>query len=422
MTPQALLDRLFKAALAAVDPLARTPPNLPAPPKGRTVVVAYGKAAAAMARAVEDNWPGPLEGIAVTRYGHAVPCTRIEVLEAAHPNPDAAAVIAAERALELASGLGPDDLLLALASGGGSSLMTLPAPGLSLADKRAVNRALLASGAPIGEINTVRRHLSAIKGGRLALAAWPARVETLVISDVPGDNPAEVGSGPTLSDGSTPAQALEILRRRGIEVPQAVLDHLIAGEAPPASGDPRLAHVAPARVIACARDALEAAVAAAEAAGVHAINLGDALEGEAREMAADHAEMARAISTAGPFPTVILSGGEATVTVRNPNGRGGRCAEYLLALAVEMDGLPGAYALACDTDGIDGTEDNAGAMIGPDTLARAAAAGMDPAAMLAANNAYTLFARLGDLVVTGPTRTNVNDFRAILLLDPSGGR
>ena len=422
MTPQALLDRLFKAALAAVDPLARTPLNLPAPPKGRTVVVAYGKAAAAMARAVEENWPGPLEGIAVTRYGHAVPCTRIEVLEAAHPNPDAAAVTAAERALELASGLGPDDLLLALASGGGSSLMTLPAPGLTLADKRAVNRALLASGAPIGEINTVRRHLSAIKGGRLALAAAPARVETLVISDVPGDNPAEVGSGPTLSDGSTPAQALEILRRRGIEVPQAVLDHLIAGEAPPAPGDPRLAHVAPARVIACARDALEAAVAAAEAAGVHAINLGDALEGEAREMAADHAEMARAISATGPFPTVILSGGEATVTVRNPNGRGGRCAEYLLALAVEMDGLPGAYALACDTDGIDGTEDNAGAVIGPDTLARAAAEGMDPAAMLKAHNAYTLFARLGDLAVTGPTRTNVNDFRAILLLDPSRGR
>ena len=421
MTPQDFLDRLFRAALDAADPVERTKANLPAPPEGRTVVIAYGKAAAAMAKGVDEAWDGPLTGLAVTRYGHAVPNRRIDVVEAAHPNPDAAAVTAAERALALAAELGEDDLLLALASGGGSSLMTLPAAGLSLADKRAVTKGLLASGAPIGEINTVRRHLSAIKGGRLALAAWPARVETLVVSDVPGDDPAEVASGPTLTDGSTPAQALEILERRGIEIPPAVRDHLARAEPPPGPGDQRLSHVAPARVIATGRDALEAAMAAAEAAGVHAINLGDALEGEAREMAADHAEMARAISATGPFPTVILSGGEATVTVRNPNGRGGRCAEYLLGLVTALEGQPGVWALACDTDGVDGTEDNAGAVAGPDSLVRAAEAGMDAQAMLEANDAYTLFSRLGDLVVTGPTRTNVNDFRAILVLDPRAG-
>jgi hydroxypyruvate reductase len=411
---RALLERLFRAALKAADPCVCTPPHLPPPPRGRTVVAAYGKAAAAMARAVEEHWTGPLSGLAVTRYGHAVACERIEVVEAAHPLPDDAAVRAAERMLGLVSGLGPDDLVLALASGGGSSLLTLPAPGIGLEDKRAVGRALLASGAPIGEINTVRRHLSAIKGGRLALAAAPARVETLVISDVPGDDPAEVASGPTVADASTPAAALAILERRGIEAPPRVRAWLASAEPPPKPGDPRLAHVAPPRIVASARLALEAAAAEARAAGVEPVMLGDALEGEARDLGRAHAALARGDGREGP-PTVLLSGGETTVTVHG-QGRGGRNTEYLLGLALALDGHPRAHALACDTDGIDGVEDNAGAVIAPDTLARAAARGLDPAAMLDANDAYSLFQALGDLVVTGPTRTNVNDFRAVLVV------
>jgi hydroxypyruvate reductase len=417
--PPALLLDLFRTALAAVDPLVRTPAHLPSSPPGRTVVAAFGKAAAAMAKAVEDHWDGPLSGLAVTRYGHGLACGRIEVVEAAHPLPDAAATVAAQRMLALASGLGGDDLLLALASGGGSSLLTLPAPGLTLEDKRAVTRALLASGAPISEINTVRRHLSAIKGGRLALAAGLAAVETLVISDVPGDDPAQVASGPTLPDGSSPAEALEVLRRRGIEAPKSVMEHLARREPSPAPTDPAFAQVRPARVIATARQALDAAAAAARRAGATPVVLSSALEGEARKVGEAHAAMARSIAAAGlPTrpPAVILSGGETTVTLGRGGGRGGRNSEYLLALAVALDGHAQVHGVACDTDGIDGVGDNAGAVIAPDTLARARALGLDPKAMLERHDSYALFERLGDLVVTGPTRTNVNDFRAVLIL------
>jgi hydroxypyruvate reductase len=413
-TPPEILRSLFDAAVAAVDPANCVPAHLPQRPKGRTVVIAYGKAAAAMARAVELAWDGPLGGLAVTRYGHGVPCERIKVVEAAHPIPDGAATAAAEEALALVSGLTEDDLVLALSSGGGSSLLTLPAPGLSLADKRAVTNALLRSGAPIGEINTVRRHLSAIKGGRLAAAAAPARVVTLVISDVPGDDPAQVASGPTLADGSTPADALAVLTRRRIEAPEAVLAHLRDAVPPPA----RARHVAAPVVIASAGDALDAAAKAARRLGFAPLVLGDSLEGEARELGAAHArlalEAARGSGLIAP-PAVVLSGGETTVTVHAERGRGGRNAEYLLGLALALDGAAGIHALACDTDGIDGTEDNAGALIDPEGLARARALGLDPAAMLAANDAYGLFEAIGALVTTGPTRTNVNDFRAVLI-------
>ena len=417
--PRVLLDSLFRAALGAVDPLVRTPLFLPSPPRGRTVVAAFGKAAAAMARAAEDHWDGPLSGLAVTRYGHGLACRRIEVLEASHPNPDAAAVEAATRMLALAGELGEDDLLLTLVSGGGSALLTLPAPGLTLEDKRAVTKALLASGAPIGEINTVRRHLSAIKGGRLALAASPAAVETLVISDVPGDDPSQVASGPTVPDRSTPRDALDVMDRWNIDVSPRVRDYLRSARSPVA-GDPAFAHVRAPRVIANAQDALNAAAAACPS-GVTPVLLSSALEGEAGSVARAQAEMARVIIAAGlPArpPALILSGGETTVVVRNPKGRGGRNTEYLLALAIALDGHPAVHAQACDTDGIDGTEDNAGAVIGPDTLARARGLGLDPSAMLAANEAYAFFERLGDLVKTGPTRTNVNDFRAVLVSPP----
>lgn len=382
------------------------------------MVVAFGKAAAAMARAVEQHWDGPLSGLAVTRYGHGLACERIEVVEASHPLPDEAGVRGARRMLELVSGLTADDLVLALVSGGGSALLTLPGPGLSLDDKRAVGRALLASGAPISEINTVRRHLSAIKGGRLAMAAAPARVETLVISDVPGDDPAQVASGPTVPDRTTPAEALAILQRRGVDVPERVRAHLAGDAVLPPPDSPAFAHVRPPRVVASARGALEAAAKAASAAGLTPVMLSDALEGEAAAVGREQAAMARSIADAGlPArpPAVILSGGETTVVVRNPDGRGGRNTEYLLSLAVALGGHRRIHAIACDTDGIDGTEDNAGAIATPDTLARAAAAGLDPAAMLEANDAYRLFQALGDLVVTGPTRTNVNDFRAVLI-------
>ncbi|HTI66084.1 MAG TPA: glycerate kinase [Caulobacteraceae bacterium] len=411
--PRAFLRRLFDVALAAVDPLVCTPPYLPEPPRGRTVAIGFGKAAAAMARAVEDHWDGPLSGLAVTRYDHGLDCRRIEVIEAAHPVPDHAAVAAASRALAMAADLGPDDLLLALASGGGSSLLTLPASGLSLDDKRAVTAALLRSGAPIGDINTVRRHLSAIKGGRLAAAAAPARVVTLVVSDVPGDDPAQVASGPTLADGSTAADALAVLARWRIDAPRAVLAHLSAPATPvPAAADP-------ARVIATARMALDAAAARARAAGIEPVVLGDALQGEARELGRDHAILALGLRESGR-PAVVLSGGETTVTVKAPRGRGGRNGEYLAGLALTLDGVADVHALACDTDGIDGTQDNAGAVVGPDTLVRARTLGLDAAALLDANDAWSLFDALGDLVATGPTRTNVNDFRAIYIA-PAGG-
>jgi hydroxypyruvate reductase len=420
--PRALLQALFDAALAAADPRETLPRHLPAPPAGRTVVVGAGKAAAAMAKAVEEHWQEPLEGLVVTRYGHAVDCRRIEVVEAAHPVPDAAGRRAAERILERARGLAPEDLLLCLISGGGSALLALPAPGLSLEDKQAVARALLACGADIAEMNCVRKHLSAVKGGRLAAAAAPARVVTLAISDVPGDEPAVIASGPTVPDPTGFAEARAILEKYAIEPPPAVAQHLSeALDETPKPGDPRLAGTQ-FRLIARPQDSLEAAAAAARAVGIAPVILGDSIEGEAREVARVMAGIARQAAGHGQParpPCVLLSGGETTVTVRG-SGRGGRNAEFLLALALALEGRAGVHAIACDTDGIDGSEDNAGALIGPDTLARAAALGLDAKARLADNDAYGLFEALGDLVVTGPTLTNVNDFRAVLVL-PDGG-
>ena len=415
LSPHAFLRSLFAAAVAAADPAACLPRHLPSAPKGRTLVIGAGKAAAAMARAVEAHWPGELSGLVVTRYGHGVPCKRIEVIEAAHPVPDAAGQIAAARMLAVVQELTSDDLVLVLVSGGGSALLALPFDGITLAEKQQMNRALLKSGASISEMNCVRKHLSAIKGGRLAAAACPARLLTLVISDVPGDDPAVVASGPTVADPSTCADALAILQNYRIAVPPPVEDLLRSGlSETPKPGDVCFAHCET-RVIATAQGSLAAAAEAARAAGVTPLILGDAIEGEAREVAKVMAGLARSCALHGvPArpPCVLLSGGETTVTVRG-QGRGGRNAEFLLALALALDGAPGIHALACDTDGIDGSEDNAGALLSPDTLRRARAAGIDARARLADNDGYGFFSALGDLVVTGPTRTNVNDFRAI---------
>ena len=417
LQPRPFLKDLFAAAVRAADPAACLPRHLPPPPKGRTVVVGAGKAAAAMARAVEDHWAGELEGLVVTRYGHGVPCERIEVVEAAHPVPDAAGREAAARILAVLRGLTSDDLVLALISGGGSALLALPWEGVTLADKQAVNRALLKSGAAIAEMNCVRKHLSAVKGGRLAAAAYPARVVTLAISDVPGDDPAVIASGPTVADPTTCEDALAILDRYRIEAPHAVRAVLASGVSEtPKPGDVRLAH-AEYRLIATPQGALVAAAEAARAAGVAPLILGDAIEGEAREVAKVMAGMAFACARHGvPArpPCVLLSGGETTVTVKGL-GRGGRNAEFLLALAVALEGAAGIHAIAGDSDGIDGSEDNAGAVLAPDSLARARAAGLDARARLDDNDGHGFFAALGDLVVTGPTRTNVNDFRAILI-------
>ncbi|MDP6874742.1 MAG: glycerate kinase [Alphaproteobacteria bacterium] len=410
-----LLVELFEAAVAAADPTVCLPPHLPSPPLGRTVVLGAGKAAGSMTRAVEQNWQGELEGLVVTQYGHAVPTSRIEVVQAAHPVPDAAGEAAAARILALAADLGPDDLLLVLISGGGSSLLSLPSPGLSLADKQAVNQALLRSGAPIDQMNVVRKHLSAIKGGQLAAAAAPARVVSLLISDVPGDDPAIIASGPTVADPSTFAQAREILANYHIDPPEAVARHLAAAEMEtPKPGDPRL-EACETALIARPAQSIAAAAEIAAAAGYQVELLGDDLEGEARELGAGHGEMALTRYRAGQR-VALLSGGETTVTVRG-KGRGGRNLEYLAGLALALGGNPGICAIACDTDGIDGTEDNAGAVVLPDTLIRAAAAGLDPGTLLADNDAYGLFHSLDDLVISGPTLTNVNDFRAILI-DP----
>jgi len=415
--PRTLLRRLFEAALGAADPARCVPPYLPPPPKGRTIVVGAGKAAGKMARAVEDHWQGALSGLVVTRYGHGVPYDRIEVVEAAHPVPDAAGQRAAARILEMVQGLSADDLVLCLISGGGSALLALPAPGLTLDDKRAVNRALLKSGANIAEMNCVRKHLSAIKGGRLAAAAAPASVVSLLISDVPGDDPAVIASGPTVADPTTFADALAVLQKYHITEPAAAVARLRrATDETPKPGDPRLARVKT-TIIARPQDALDAAAAAARQLGVTPVILGDSIEGEAREVALVHAGIARQVRRHGqpaPAPAVLLSGGETTVTVRG-QGRGGRNAEFLLALAVALGGEPGIHAVAGDTDGIDGTEDNAGALLDPTSLARAAARGIDAKKALADNDGYGFFSALGDLIVTGPTRTNVNDFRAILI-------
>jgi hydroxypyruvate reductase len=414
---KALLRRMFDAAIASAQAAVCVPPHLPDPPRGRLIVVGAGKASAAMARAVELNWRGPLSGLVVTRYGYAVPCTQIEIAEAAHPVPDASGMQAAERILKLVANLREDDLVLCLISGGGSALLPLPAEGLTLDLKQEVSRALLASGASISEINCVRRHLSAIKGGRLAAACHPAQVLTLLISDVPGDRPVDIASGPTVGDPTTSAEALNIVRRYGIELPRAVLDLLRSGRSESVKpDDPRLRRAA-VRTIATPQLALEAAAAVAREAGTAVHIMSDAIEGEARDVGKVFAAIARQIAERRqPFgaPCILLSGGETTVTVRG-DGRGGRNVEYLLSLAIALEGHPGIHALAGDTDGVDGQEEIAGAYVGPHSLARAESLGLKPKDMLADNDAHSFFKALDDSVITGPTLTNVNDFRAIMI-------
>ncbi len=416
MTPPELLKAMFKAAVDAALPSLCVPAHLPPRPKGRTVIIGAGKASGAMAKALEDAWDGPLEGLVVTRYGYRVPTERLEVVEAAHPVPDAAGREAARRILDLVQDLTEDDLVLCLISGGGSALLALPAEGVSLEDKQAVNKALLKSGATISEMNVVRKHLSAIKGGRLAAAAAPARVVALMISDVPGDDPSIIASGPTVPDPSTNKDALGIIAKYGIEVPASVRDLLQKGGETPKPGDKRLANVHNI-MIATPQASLEAAAQVARKAGTKPVILGDSIEGEARDVALVHAGIARQCALRGQPeqpPCVLISGGETTITLKG-KGKGGRNTEFLLALAIALNGIPNIYALAGDTDGIDGSEDNAGALIYPDTLARAEKAGLNAKAMLADNDPYSFFAGLGDLLETGPTLTNVNDLRAILI-------
>jgi hydroxypyruvate reductase len=405
-----LLGALCDAAIAAAQPSLCLPAYLPAPPKGRTIVVGAGKASAAMAAAVEANWQGSLEGLVLTRYGHGCPSQHIEIVEAAHPVPDRAGFEAASRIHDMVQDLTPDDLVLCLISGGGSALLTAPAAGISLAEKQAVNEALLASGVPIGEMNCLRKHLSAIKGGRLAAGAYPAKVVSLLISDVPGDDPSTVASGPTVADPTTRADALAILDKYNLDVAPSVRAFLETEAAEtPKPGDPRLA-TADTRMIATPRMSINAAAKVAREHGYHVIDLGDDLEGEAREVGAAHARIA--LETTGP--AIIVSGGETTVTLKG-KGRGGRNAEYALALAIGLQGAGNVSGVAIDTDGIDGSEDNAGARVSPDVLTRAQAKGVDAHAMLANNDAYGFFQATGDLVMTGPTLTNVNDFRAIIV-------
>ncbi len=414
---RALLRDLLDAAIAAALPNRSIALNLPEKPRGRTVVVGTGKGAAQLAQALETAWDGPLSGVVVTRYGYGAPCGRIEVLEAGHPEPDAAGIIAARRLLGAVSGVGPDDLVIALICGGGSALLPCPPGGLTLADEIALNRALLASGAPISEMNVLRKHVSGIKGGRLARAAAPARVASLVVSDIPGDAPWLVASGPTVPDPAGPEAARAVVRRYRLDLPRAVLDHLARADcAAPMPDDPAFARNT-VRVIASAAVSLRAAEAAAAARGLRAVILSDAIEGEAREVARVHAAIAREVAARGqpfPRPVVMLSGGETTVTLR-ARGKGGRNSEFLLSLALGLDGIEGVTALAADTDGIDGSEDNAGGFVDGETVARIRAAGADPRALLDGNDAWTALDLAGDLLVTGPTGTNVNDFRAILI-------
>jgi hydroxypyruvate reductase len=408
---------MFDAAIASAQPAVCIPPHLPERPRGRLIVVGAGKASAAMAQAVEENWRGPLSGLVVTRYGYAVPCKHIEIVEAAHPVPDAAGMRAAQRILDLVGNLHEEDLVLCLISGGGSALLPLPAQGLTLDLKQNVSRALLASGATISEMNCVRRHLSAIKGGRLGAACFPAPVLTLLISDVPGDRPVDIASGPTVADASTCADALSIVRRYGIELPREVLGLLESGRGESVKpGDPRLAR-STVRTIATPQMALQAAAGVARGVGIEAHILGDAIEGEARDVGKVFAGIALQVAERHqPFnaPCFLLSGGETTVTVRG-TGRGGRNVEFLLSLAIALEGHPRIHALAGDTDGVDGQEEIAGAYMSPDSLARARSLGMKPQDMLADNDAHRFFSALGDSVITGPTLTNVNDFRAIFI-------
>ncbi len=413
-----LLRQMFDAAVSAAQPDRCVPPFLPGEPaRGRLVVIGAGKASAAMARAAEAHYGHPLEGLVVTRYGHAVPCAGVEIVEAAHPVPDDAGREAARRVLALAEGLTEDDTVLCLISGGGSALLSLPAEGVSFEEKTEINRALLKSGATIGEMNTVRRHLSAVKGGRLAAACHPARVVTLLISDVPGDDPAIIASGPTVADATTCADARAVLDRYGIRVSAALRAALDGGTLETVKpGDPRLAR-AETHLVATPQASLEAAAEVARAAGYRAHILGDALEGEARDLGIVLAGITRqVVARHQPFeaPCVLLSGGETSVTVRG-QGRGGRNVECLLSLAIALDGLDGVYATCCDTDGVDGAEEVAGAVIGPDTLDAARALGLSPAARLDDNDGHGFFEALGAQVVTGPTLTNVNDFRAIVI-------
>jgi glycerate 2-kinase len=411
------LLRMFAAAIEAAQPAHCIAAHLPEAPKGRLIVIGAGKASAEMARAVEQHWSGPLEGLVVTRYGYAVPCERIKIIEAAHPVPDAAGLVAAQRILNQVQGLSADDMVLCLISGGGSSLLPLPLEGITLAEKQDVNRALLKSGASISEMNCVRRHLSAIKGGRLAAACYPARVHTLLISDVPGDQPCDVASGPTVGDVTTCADALAIVRRYGIELPASVKEVLNSGRGESIKpDDPRLARTET-RLIATPQMALEAAAQVAQAEGITPYILGDSLEGEARDVGKVLAAVALQVARRGQpvqAPCVLLSGGETTVTVRG-DGRGGRNVEFLLSLGIALQGEPGVYGLAGDTDGVDGQEEIAGAYLTPQTLERAWEMGLRPKQSLDNNDGHGFFQALGDSVVTGPTLTNVNDFRAILI-------
>ncbi|WP_077000491.1 glycerate kinase [Variovorax sp. KK3] len=428
--PRDFLQHLYGVAVERALPLASMGPHLPKPPKGRTLVIGAGKAGGSMAQALEALWPAdaPLSGLVVTRYDHIPPrpeglASRIEIVEAAHPVPDEAGLKAAERILALTQGLTADDLVLCLISGGGSALLTLPAEGLTLADKQRINKQLLESGAHIGEMNCVRKHLSRIKGGRLAAACGPAKVVTLTISDVPGDDPAVIASGPTVPDATTCADALAILDRYGIEVPKPVRAGLESGALETPKPDDAVFRGHEVHMIATPQQSLEAAAAAAREAGIEAHILSDEMEGESREVGKVHGALARAVALRGaPFakPCVILSGGETTVTIRprqpgQAKGRGGRAGEFCLGLAGALAGQPDVWALAADTDGIDGVEDNAGAFVTPDTLARATAAGRKLADHLDRNDAYGYFDAIGDLCVTGPTHTNVNDFRALLI-------
>ncbi|MDB5758625.1 MAG: glycerate kinase [Burkholderia sp.] len=414
---RALLRAMFDAAIAAAQPALCLPRFLPERPSGRVIVIGAGKASAEMARAVEQAWPGALEGLVVTRYGCSVPCEHIEIVEAAHPVPDEAGHRAAQRILDKVQGLCSDDMVLVLISGGGSSLLSLPLPGITLADKKAVNKALLASGATIAEMNCVRRHLSAIKGGRLAKACYPAQVVTLLISDVPGDRPMDIASGPTVADPTTCEEALSILARYNIAVPQNVTDVLTSGTGESVKPDDPMIANCTTHIIAAPQMALEAAAAVAQRAGLRAHILGDSIEGEARDVAKVMAGIAsQIVAHRQPFkpPCVLLSGGETTVTIRG-TGRGGRNVEFLLALGLALAGQPGVYALAGDTDGIDGQEEIAGAILVPDSLARASTQGIRAIESLADNDGHGFFGAIGDAVMTGPTLTNVNDFRAIVI-------
>ncbi len=415
MNPAALLHSLFDRAVEVADPMRSLAAHLPPRPAGRVVVVGAGKASARMAEAVEAAW-GPCEGLVITRYGYGRACRGIEIALAAHPVPDAAGQEATERMLALLEGCGPQDFVLALISGGASALMVAPTRGVSLAEKQAVNAALLASGAPIDRMNTLRKHLSRVKGGQLAAAAFPARMLALMISDVPGDDPAFIGSGPTVGETSTLADARAVVRDWGLDLPPSVTAALLQESGVVRPGDLRLSRCEN-RIYAAPAQSLAAAADLARQAGCEVRLLGDALEGEARDVAAQHAKLALRIQAGlapGAAPVVLLSGGELTVT-RRGNGIGGPNAEYALALAMGLDGAPGIHGLACDTDGVDGAAEVAGAMVDPGTLRRAAQAGIDPAASLSRNDAHGFFAQVGGQIITGPTLTNVNDFRAMIL-------